>query len=108
MRRGGKMAGLFFYFLWELVVSNVRVAIEVLSPRYRMRPGVVGVRLDARTDLEITLLANLITLTPGTMSVDISEDRRVLYVHALYVDDRDAFERSIKDGFERRVLEVLR
>jgi multicomponent Na+:H+ antiporter subunit E len=102
------MAGLFFYFLWELVVSNVRVAIEVLSPRYRMRPGVVGVRLDARTDLEITLLANLITLTPGTMSVDISEDRRVLYVHALYVDDRDAFERSIKDGFERRVLEVLR
>lgn len=103
-----KALGLFAYFFWELVVSNVRVAIEVLSPRYRMKPGIVGVRLDARTDLEITLLANLITLTPGTMSVDVSEDRSTLYIHGLYLEDRDAFERSIKEGFERRVLEVLR
>jgi multicomponent Na+:H+ antiporter subunit E len=108
LRRLARAGGLAGYFFWELVVSNVRVAIEVLSPRFRMQPGIVGIRLDAQTDLEITLLANLITLTPGTMSVDVSEDRRTLYIHGLYVEDRNAFERSIKEGFERRVLEVLR
>ena len=108
LERVAKAASLLLYFLWELVVSNIRVAIEVITPGYRMRPGVVGVRLDARTDFEIAMLANMITLTPGTMSVDVSEDRRILYIHGLYVEDRDGFERSIKEGFERRLLEVLR
>ena len=61
-----------------------------------------------RTDLEITLLANLITVTPGSFSLDVSDDRSVLYVHAMYVDDPEALRREIKDGFERRVLELLR
>jgi multicomponent Na+:H+ antiporter subunit E len=108
LRRVRLSVGLLLYFLWELVMSNLRVAYEVMSPRYRISPGVVGITLDARTDVEIALLANLITLTPGTMSLDVSEDRRVLYVHSMYIDDRDEFERSIKEGFERRVLEVLR
>jgi multicomponent Na+:H+ antiporter subunit E len=73
-----------------------------------MRPGVVAVPLDARTDAEITLLANLITLTPGTLSLDVSADRSFLYVHAMYVDDVNDVKRQIKDGFERRLLEVMR
>jgi multicomponent Na+:H+ antiporter subunit E len=108
LRRTRLAAGLLGFFLWELVLSNLRVAYDVISPRYRISPGVVGVKLDARTDLEITLLANLITLTPGTMSLDVSADRKVLFVHSMYLEDRDAFERSIKKGFERRVLQVLR
>ena len=73
-------------------------------------PGVVAIPLDARTDAEITLLANLITLTPGSVSLDLSEDRRVLYVHAMYIDggDVEAYVRSVKEGLERRVLELLR
>ncbi len=73
-------------------------------------PGVVAIPLDARTDVEIALLANLITLTPGSVSLDLSEDRRVLYVHAMYIDggDVEAYRRSVKDGLERRVLELLR
>lgn len=73
-------------------------------------PGVVAIPLDARTDLEITLLANLITLTPGSVALDLSEDRSVLYVHAMYIDggDVEAYRRSIKEGLERRVLELLR
>jgi multicomponent Na+:H+ antiporter subunit E len=73
-------------------------------------PGVVAIPLDARTDFEITLLANLITLTPGSVSLDLSEDRRVLYVHAMYIDggDVEAYRRSVKEGLERRVLELLR
>lgn len=81
-----------------------------LAPASYVCPGVVAIPLDARTDVEITLLANLITLTPGSVSLDLSEDRRVLYVHAMYIDggDVEAYRRSIKEGLERRVLELLR
>ena len=68
----------------------------------------VGVPLDATTDAEIALLANLVTLTPGTLSLDVSADRRVLYVHGMFVDDPDELRRAVKQGFERRVLELLR
>ena len=105
-----QVIGLHLFMIWELIKANLRVAYEVLTPGYGMRPGVVAVPLDAKTDAEITLLANLITLTPGTLSLDVSSDRRVLYIHVMYVDDNDldAVRRNIKDGFERRVLEVLR
>ncbi|MGH9349318.1 MAG: Na+/H+ antiporter subunit E [Vicinamibacterales bacterium] len=103
-----RIARLAVYFLWELILANLRVAWEVATPRFGMRPGVVGVPLDARTDAEITILANLITLTPGTLSLDVSEDRHTLFVHVLHLGDRDAFVRSIKDGFERRLLEAMR
>jgi multicomponent Na+:H+ antiporter subunit E len=96
------------FFVWELVLSNLRVAWDVLTPRAYRRPGVVAVPLDAETDVEITLLANLVTLTPGTLSLDVSDDRRTLYVHAMFVDDPEDLRRDIKDGFESRVLELLR
>jgi multicomponent Na+:H+ antiporter subunit E len=81
-----------------------------LAPASYVCPGVVAIPLDARTDAEITLLANLITLTPGSVSLDVSEDRRMLYVHAMYIDggDVEAYRRSVKEGLERRVLELLR
>ena len=81
-----------------------------LAPASYVCPGVVAIPLDARTDAEITLLANLITLTPGSVSLDLSEDKRILYVHAMYIDggDVEAYRRSIKEGLERRVLELLR
>lgn len=106
----GQVIGLHLFMIWELILANLRVAYEVLTPGYRMRPGVIALPLEAKTDAEITLLANLITLTPGTLSLDVSSDRRVLYIHVMYVDndDLDAVRRKIKDGFERRVLEVLR
>ena len=103
-----KGAGLAAYFLWELLVANARVAYDIVTPTYYMRPAVVAIPLDARTDAEITLLANLISLTPGTLSLDVSADRRTLYVHGMFVRDRESFVRSIKQGFERRLLEVMR
>jgi multicomponent Na+:H+ antiporter subunit E len=69
---------------------------------------VIAIPLDARTDTEILLLTTLITLTPGSFSLDVSSDRRELYLHVMYLDDPDQVRRQIKDGFERRVLEVLR
>ena len=106
----GKALELVAFTLWELILANLRVAHDVITPRYYARPGVIAIPLDARTDAEITLLANLITLTPGTLSLDVSTDRSTLYIHIMYLDDDDleAARRTIKDGFERRVLEMLR
>lgn len=97
-----------FFFLYELLKANLQVAYDVITPRFFMRPGIIQFPLDAQSELEITLLANLITLTPGTLSLDVSDDRKVLYVHAMYIHDKDAFIQSIKTGFEKRLLEILR
>ncbi len=107
-RRVPAVAGLMAFFVWELVVSTLRVAGDVVTPQRLRRPGIVAVPLDAESDAEITLLACLVTLTPGSLSLDVSEDRTRLYVHAMFVDDPDEVRRQIKQGFERRILEVLR
>lgn len=99
--------GLFGYFLVELVKANAQVAWEMIDPRHTMSPGVVKVPLDLETPFAITMLANLITLTPGTLTMEVSDDHRVLYVHGMYVSDPDRFRESIKRGFERRVKEVF-
>jgi multicomponent Na+:H+ antiporter subunit E len=104
----GKVIGLLAFFVWELILANLRVAHDVLTPRHYMRPGVIAVPLEVMSDNEITMLSNLLTLTPGTLSLDVSADRKVLYVHAMYIDDVDEVRRKIKEGFERRILEVLR
>lgn len=103
-----RIASLTMLFLYELVLSSVKVAMTVLSPRLDVEPGIVAYPLKVDRDFEITLLANLVTLTPGTMSVDISEDRRLLYIHALDASDPDQLRRDIASGFERKILEAFR
>ncbi len=103
-----KVITFIFFFLWELIKANLEVAYEVVTPRFNMTPGIVKVPLDVKSDLEITFLANLITLTPGTLSLDVSDDKKVLYVHAMYIKDRESFIHSIKNGVEKRILEILR
>ncbi|NJO84919.1 MAG: Na+/H+ antiporter subunit E, partial [Blastochloris sp.] len=94
-------------FLWEVFKANIQVAIGVLSPLSRLRPGILAIPLDITTDAEITLFANMITLTPGTMSLDVSNDRRVLYVYFFNISDPETDKKILKDGFERMVMEVL-
>ncbi len=106
-RKAPQIVGFALYFIWELIVASLRVAIETLTPTHGMRPGVVAVPLDVKQDYQITLLANLITLTPGTLALDVSADRRVMYVHTMYLKDEDTFRHEIKNGFERRVREVF-
>ncbi len=103
-----KAISFFFYFVKELIVANLKVAFDIITPKDYMKPGIVAVPLDAETDMEITLLANLITLTPGTLSLDISKDKKVLYIHTLYLDDTEKFRAEIKAGMEKRLLEVMR
>lgn len=96
------------YFLKELIVSSARVAWDVITPTHYNRPGILAIPLRAKTDLEITLLANLISLTPGTLSLDLSPDRRTLYIHAMFAEHPEAIRRDIKEGLERRLLELIR
>ncbi|MGD8959242.1 MAG: Na+/H+ antiporter subunit E [Desulfobacteraceae bacterium] len=107
-QRVPKTARLLAYFLVELVRSNLRVLWDVVTPGHISRPGIVGIPLSAQSDLEILLVANLISLTPGTLSIDLAEDRRTLYVHVMFLDDPEAFRKGIQNGLERLVLEVTR
>lgn len=96
------------FFVKELIIANLRVAADVVTPRHFMQPRVLAIPLDAKTDMEITALANFISLTPGTLSLDISTDRRVLFIHAMYAADADQMRDDIKRGLERRVLDLIR
>jgi multicomponent Na+:H+ antiporter subunit E len=102
-----RVFGLLTYFLWELVRANLRLAVDVATPHYHMKPGIIAVPLDVTRDSEILLLSMLINTTPGSVALDVSPDRRLLYVHVMYMTTPDAARHEIKTGFERRVLGIL-
>lgn len=108
-----KTLAFFLFFMWQVIRANIYMMFAVLErlvsgQSRRLRPAVVAIPLDVRRDLSITLLANVITLTPGTLTLDVSDDKRTLYVHTAYVpEDVDAFRHEIKDGFERRIKDWL-
>ena len=109
LRRAGKVLSLIVLFLYELMASGITVALMVLRPNLRatLKPAIVAVPLTVRTDAEITLLANMITLTPGTLTVDVAPDRSVLYVHVLALKSDTALIADIVNGFEARIKKVF-
>ena len=102
-----RVFGLAAYFFWELIRANLRLALDVATPRFNMKPGIIAVPLDATADGEILLLSMLINTTPGSVALDVSPDRKTLYVHVMYMDSPDVARAEIKQGFERRVLGIL-
>jgi multicomponent Na+:H+ antiporter subunit E len=94
-------------FLYELVVSSFAVAWDVLTPRHRARPAIIDVPLDVKSDAGILLLTNLISLTPGTLSLDVSEDRSTLKVHAMFAGDPEALRHTLKTGMEAWVIAAV-
>lgn len=100
---------LILVFLRELVFSAVEVVWYVLKPTLTIRPAVIKYPLTVETDREITVLANLISLTPGTLSMDVSADRSALYVHAITVATEDGREviDGIKSSLEKHVSRAL-
>lgn len=109
VRRVRRITALASLFIVELVKSAIRVFGLVLTPDLsKLQPGFIAYPLTVDRDFEISLLANLITLTPGTLSVDVSDNRRTLYIHAIHVPDPDALRHDISTGFERKILEAFR
>ncbi|EAZ85268.1 Na+/H+ antiporter subunit E [Lysinibacillus sp. FSL M8-0216] len=93
-------------FFKELVLANVQVLKVVLKPKLDMQPAFFAYPTVLTEDWEITLLSSLITLTPGTVVVHVSDDAKTLYVHAIDINDVDEAVASIRDSFEKAILEV--
>lgn len=105
-RRVIAIVKLILLFLWELVLANIDVAKIVLSPKLNVQPGIIAVPTRLKTEWEVTLLASLISLTPGTLSMYFSEDGKTIYVHSIHVPDKDAMIKQIHNTFERAIMEV--
>ena len=103
-RKAALSVRLVFFFVKELLIANWAVVRQVLALKLSIRSGIVAYPLSLQNDVMITLLANMITLTPGTLSVEVSPDRQFLFIHFLDVDDVEEEIRIIKDGFERYLL----
>ncbi|MGB2200176.1 MAG: Na+/H+ antiporter subunit E [Pseudooceanicola atlanticus] len=103
-----RMLGYILIVLWDIVVANVIVAGIVLFKRNKdMKSVWIAIPLDLRTPEAITILAGTITLTPGTVSADVSDEGHSLLVHALDADDPDAVRDEIKTRYERRLKEIF-
>lgn len=119
-RRVGQLIRFSLFFLKELIVANLRVARDVLRFRPQMQPAVVTLPLTDFSDAEVTMLANFITLTPGTLSLDVidgvapngHDGSRLLQVHAMHAGSGqpaiDHFARALYEQYARRVQEVMR
>ncbi|GAA0601917.1 Na+/H+ antiporter subunit E [Virgibacillus siamensis] len=108
LKRVYKILMLIMLFIKELIISNIDIVKLVYNPKPEFEPGIFALPTELTSNWEITLLANLITLTPGTLSVAISEDNTHIYIHAMDIDDINDEISSIKDTFEKAIMEVTR
>ncbi len=99
--------GLLGVFLVDLLRSNIRMAALILSPRMKLRPAVMAVPLILKSESAIVIFSNLLTLTPGTLSLDISTDQRTLFVHTVYLENPEQFKQQLITGYERRLKELF-
>ncbi|MDD2220789.1 MAG: Na+/H+ antiporter subunit E [Clostridia bacterium] len=105
LRKILKVLKLSFIFLKEIVVANFQVFFLVIKPKLYLRPGIIQLPIDVRSPLKIVLLANMITLTPGTLTMEISPDNKILYIHVLDIGDEEAIKNDIRTKFENNIKE---
>lgn len=103
-----KIVKLLLLFVKELFLSNLGILKLVYTPKPEIEPGIFALPLEVKSNWEITILAHLISLTPGTLSVAVSDENDILYIHAMDIDEVDKSVKEIKESFERAILEVTR
>lgn len=103
-----KILHLTLVFFKQLVISNFDVLYHTLQPKLKIKPGIIQFPLEVESSEGIALLANIISLTPGTLSMEVSEDKKTLFVHVLNIDDADTIRKRIKSNFEGKIREVLK
>ncbi len=101
-----RAVSLFGYLSWQIVLANFKLTLDAVRREHQFVPGVIRVPLDITDDSDILLLAAMINITPGSVALDVSTDKRVMYVHVMNMANPDAARHEIKDGFERRILEL--
>ena len=95
------------FYLFEVVASNLRLARDILSPSARMKPALIHINVENLTDRQLLAMANLVTMTPGTLSLDVVDDRSTLLVHSLYVEDSADAARQLEESYTRRIRRVF-
>lgn len=99
---------LLMLFVKELIFANVDVIKIVLSPKLNIQPGIIAVPTQLKSDFELTLLASLISLTPGTLTMDFSDDNSIIFIHSIHISDKEAMIKQIHNTFERAIMEVTK
>lgn len=107
MRQPRTLVAYLAVFLWDIVIANLTVARLILGPVRRLRPAFITLPLDLKNDFAITVLAHSLSLTPGTVSSKVSEDRRTLLIHVLDLDDEDLLVQRIKERYEAPLKEIF-
>jgi len=105
--RAFQLLSFFIYFIRILIIANIQIAIEVLTPTHHQTPRIIRYDVKDLNEVQVTILANAITLTPGTLAIDISKDRRWLYIHCMYAADREAAVRALNELRDRMMREVF-
>jgi len=99
---------LIIFYLKEILISNMRIAYDVLTPRHRMNPGILAVEVGNLNQRQLAAMANLITMTPGTLGMYVSKDLSKLYIHSMYMDkDAESMGEDLANDYGKRVLRVF-
>lgn len=96
------------YFIHDILKANLEVAREIMTPKLNMKPGIIAYKHNLISDFEITMLTNIIALTPGTMVLKISDDKSIVYIHSFYLGDKNKFKERLKNGLEKKLIQILR
>ncbi|GFR38634.1 Na(+)/H(+) antiporter subunit E [Insulibacter thermoxylanivorax] len=99
---------LFYVFMKLMIISNIDVLRHLFRRKLAIRPGIVALKTTMKTDLEITLFTNMITLTPGTVAIEVSLDKSTVYIHAMDIDDAEKLATDLKNSLERAIMGVTR
>jgi multicomponent Na+:H+ antiporter subunit E len=103
-----KLIGFSIFLVWEIIIANFQSMKELFLPKSKLEPAIVKFPLDAKSDLEISFLANIVSITPGTLIMDVSDDKKVIYIHVMNMTDKEEFIKEIKHKFEKPLLELMR
>lgn len=96
-----------FYYLKELIVSSLYVAWDIITPKDLMKPGIVEVPVDLKSETAVIAFANLISMTPGSLTMDMSPDKKKIYIHAMYLHDKQKFIDKMKNELEHKIRQIF-
>lgn len=103
-----KLFSFLLFMSWEIIKANLVTVKESLYAKSKLEPAVLKIPLTVNTDLQISILAIMISVTPGTLVMDISDDKKVMYIHVMHVNNKKEFIQEVKNKFEKRLLNILK
>lgn len=102
-----RVIGFIFFYFREILFSSLFVAWDIVTPKDYTKPGIVEVPVDLKNEMAILAFANLVSMTPGSLTVDLSSDRKKMYVHVMYLYDKEAYIKKTKEQLEKRIQRIF-